>query len=628
MSNYTPVGDLAAVSICLVMLVLTRFSFVRNSRSFRIFISIVVVLILAANADVFYHVFIETSAPDSPGRVFLVRIIFHSLLFVIYVLFTFYITEASHLEKGKSRAARTTSLVIYLAFVISEFIQTYVTKSVSLTPSGVEVDGADIFLIGYILFTGLQITLMVYVARRLYRNVMKAFFWTIAISFGILWLQMAFRQSSYTVLTFVYPAMAMLYLMHSNPYDTKDGALERVTLFERVRTDYENNREFIFMSLYMKAFAEEGKDLPGDLRASIRHFTESIFKDAVLVRITNGHFILLFLKKKNPDYAERIPKSLEIFKSEYKRFKYDYKIVYGSNIDEISRNNKYINLIYSIHPHMDENTIHEVSEEDVKALAKTEYILAELMDIYHKNDPADPRVLVYCQPVFNVKTGKYDTAEALMRIELEKTGLLYPDSFIQLAERHGYIHVLTQIILHKTCRFIKKMMESGYQFKRISINISVLELSNDNFCDDITRIVSESGIPSDKIAIELTESQSYSDFLLMKQKISELREFGINFYLDDFGTGYSNMERIMELPFDIIKFDRSLVIASDESERSRKIVVGLSNIFSDMNYSVLFEGVEEQSDEDMCIDMHASYLQGYKYSRPIPIERLTEYFEK
>ena len=103
---------------------------------------------------------------------------------------------------------------------------------------------------------------------------------------------------------------------------------------------------------------------------------------------------------------------------------------------------------------------------------------------------------------------------------------------------------------------------------------------------------------------------------------------GINFYLDDFGTGYSNMERIMELPFDIIKFDRSLVLASDESEKSRRIVVGLSNIFSEMNYSVLFEGVEVPEEEKMCIAMNASYLQGFKYSKPIPIEELTQYFEK
>ena len=84
----------------------------------------------------------------------------------------------------------------------------------------------------------------------------------------------------------------------------------------------------------------------------------------------------------------------------------------------------------------------------------------------------------------------------------------------------------------------------------------------------------------------------------------------------------------MELPFDIIKFDRSLVIASASDQKSERMVTHLAQMFSDMNYAVLYEGVETQDDETRCKKMDAKYLQGYKYSRPIPIEKLTEYFRK
>ena len=160
------------------------------------------------------------------------------------------------------------------------------------------------------------------------------------------------------------------------------------------------------------------------------------------------------------------------------------------------------------------------------------------------------------------------------------------------------------------------------------MNVSALELKDVHFCEDITGIIDRNGIDGDKIAIELTESNSDSEFELIKNKISQLRKKGIKFYLDDFGTGYSNMERIMELPFDIIKFDRSMVIASSASERSHQIVFNLARMLSDLNYSVLYEGVEKDSDEQLCRDMSASYLQGYKYSRPVPIENLTEYLQK
>ena len=106
-------------------------------------------------------------------------------------------------------------------------------------------------------------------------------------------------------------------------------------------------------------------------------------------------------------------------------------------------------------------------------------------------------------------------------------------------------------------------------------------------------------------------------------QIDELKDRGIKFYLDDFGTGYSNMERILELPFDIIKFDKSLVTATNANERSAVVVRSLASMFAGLDYSVLYEGVETDGDEQRCVDMSATYLQGYKYSHPIPVyERL------
>ena len=81
----------------------------------------------------------------------------------------------------------------------------------------------------------------------------------------------------------------------------------------------------------------------------------------------------------------------------------------------------------------------------------------------------------------------------------------------------------------------------------------------------------------------------------------------------------------MELPFDIIKFDRSLVIACESNERSRTLVLSMANMFASMQYAVLYEGVEDETDERMCMGMFASYLQGYRYSKPIPISELRNY---
>ena len=136
------------------------------------------------------------------------------------------------------------------------------------------------------------------------------------------------------------------------------------------------------------------------------------------------------------------------------------------------------------------------------------------------------------------------------------------------------------------------------------------------------RVIRANDIPFEKIAVELTESQNETDFNMVRDKINHLKEYGITFYLDDFGTGYSNMERIMELPFDIIKFDRSMVIESAQSRNSEFMVNTFADMFRKLDYGVLYEGVEDESDEARCIRMLAGYLQGYKYSRPIDITGL------
>ena len=150
----------------------------------------------------------------------------------------------------------------------------------------------------------------------------------------------------------------------------------------------------------------------------------------------------------------------------------------------------------------------------------------------------------------------------------------------------------------------------------------------ENFCDDVIQIIEKNGIPFDKIAIELTETRNEKDFLMMKSVVERLQELGIKFYLDDFGTGYSNFERIIGLPIDIIKFDRSLTILASKNDESKFMVGSFSEIFKKADYQILFEGVEDEHDETQCINMNAQYLQGYKYSKPIPMENLKEFLER
>ena len=626
LNNYTPAADIAAISVCFVISLLLFFSYTRKSTSYRVFLTIIPTLIIACMADIGFHMSLFARGLDP--LTYILRCVYHAGLFTVFFLFTLYITIVTRLEKKAQHIILGFSSLLLLAIIIVDVVTSFVGHALSMTDEGVVSSGSVIFFIGYMLFALTDVMLLGLVRNRLFKRVMYGFYGSVALSFLVLLLQRLSGQSSFTAFSFVFPIIAMFYIMHSSPFDAEMGTVDTAALHDMVKYNYEKKIPFIYMSLYMPIFDVEGKQMPESIQALVRHFASSYFRSSILFNVGKGHLILAFPKRRNADYEHRIGKILRAFSEQHRIYQYDYKIVIGENMEEVSWKNEYVSFIRNIHRSMKENTIHRVSPDDLKSFDRSEYILRQLEDIYSTQDLNDKRVLVYCQPVYNIRTGKYDTAEALMRLMLPETGLVFPDQFIYLAEEHGYIHVLTEIILHKTCEEMSRMIGDGYDISRISVNVSMLELKDDHFCEDISGIVTDSGISGDNIAIELTESQSESDFNVMKTKIEELKEKGIKFYLDDFGTGYSNMERIMELPFDIIKFDRSLVLASGSNERSERIVGNLATLFSDLDYSVLYEGVETESDETMCKEMSASYLQGYKYSRPIPIEELRNFAEK
>ena len=626
--NYSRAGDVAVIAICIVIIILLTTSYVSRTRSFYIFINVIASLVLAAIVNISFHALLASNHPEMYNAAYVLRILYQSLLFDVFFLFALYTTEVSGLEHRKARFVAILSASLFIGIVAADIIVTLAGYGFRIEADGSVSNRTNLFVIGYILYVILIAVLIRRVESLLYKRVVYGFYGTMVVSVTLRFAQLVLGQSSLVTMTFVFPVIAMLYIMHSNPYNVTLGSVDIHAMEDMIRTMYNRKEQFVFLSLLLPEYDEEGREIPEEIRAQIRWFAGEFFRHGVLFKISNGHVILMAPTRRNPDFKQRIKEMLESFQVQFQRFRRPYKIVIGSSIEEISRKNEYASLIRSIFRRMPENSIHRVGPDDISSFSREEYILQQLMDISAKRDVNDPRVLAFCQPVFNLQTGRFDTAEALMRLKLDETGLVFPDQFIPLAEDHGCIHALTEIILNKTCREIQSLIREGFAITRISVNVSVLELKDTEFCGDVRRIIGENHISGEKIAIELTESRNESDFMIMKEKIQELREQGIKFYLDDFGTGYSNMERIMELPFDIIKFDRSLVIASGTGERSEKIVENLAHLFKDMEYSVLYEGVEDDTDEERCKEMSASYLQGYKYSRPVPIEELRKFLPK
>ena len=626
-SEYSRMGDVAVIAVCVVIFILLGTSYVIRDKGFRIFSSIIGLVILAAIVSIGYNeVLSHTDWMKENaylrGLVYILRIFYHALLFDVFFTFGLYATVVSNMEKKKARIIAFLGMGLFLGFVAVDVVLTLTGYGYKIGEEGTVVRGSNVFMIGYIAYVAFLAALLFRIRKLVYKRIIWAFYLTAALSVIIRFAQMFLGQSSLTTLVFLLPALTMLYTLHLNPYNVKTGTLDVKAMEDMIKNLYQKKQPFIIMSMLLPDFVGEGKSFPEEVKNQTRRFTVEYFRDGTLFQVGNGQTIMVAKKESNPDYNEWMQVILQAFQEQYSIHKLPYKIVFGDSFENLVNDNEYLSLIDSIHHSIPNNTMHRIEEKDINRFKENNYIVDQLKDIYKKADLNDPRVLVYAQPVYNIQTKHFDTAEALMRLKLDKVGTVSPLVFIPIAESYGFIHVLTKIILNKTCQTIRKLLDDGVSFKRISVNVSILELKDEGFCDDFNRILKDNNVPGDKVAIELTESQSEEDFLVMKQRIEKLHAEGIQFYLDDFGTGYSNMERILELPFDIIKFDRSMVIASGQDERSERIVENLAKMFSDFNYFVLYEGVEDTTDEDRCLSMSATYLQGFKYSRPVPIAEL------
>ena len=228
-------------------------------------------------------------------------------------------------------------------------------------------------------------------------------------------------------------------------------------------------------------------------------------------------------------------------------------------------------------------------------------------------------LVVHLQPLVDCATGKIIAAEALVRLKDGKGGLVRPDLFITLAEREGYIARLGEQVLTKVCRFIHDNDLDALGIRWINVNLSPVQFMSRDVPDSFARILLENGVSPDKVHLEITE-QSMIDFSLLRDQINGLHANGFQFALDDYGSGYSNLSRVRQYPFTNIKIDMEVV---RNYCRDRDLLLpALVQAFKKMSLSVTAEGIETQEMATALREIGCDYLQGYFFSRPVPMAEL------
>jgi len=233
--------------------------------------------------------------------------------------------------------------------------------------------------------------------------------------------------------------------------------------------------------------------------------------------------------------------------------------------------------------------------------------------------------VVYYQPQIDAKENKLIGMEALVRWEHKTMGLVFPDKFIPLAEMTGMIVKLDRLVMKKAFEQHSKWHKAGYNHGKLSLNLSIKQLEEDDFIDFVKSLLSDRECIANHIEFEVTESQIMANPDKSIKVLQELNDLGISISVDDFGTGYSSLSYLKKLPISKLKIDRSFVMDLPNDMDDVAISKTIINLCQGLNLNVIAEGVETKEQRDFLLENGCNYIQGYLYSRPIPADEMTKF---
>lgn len=232
---------------------------------------------------------------------------------------------------------------------------------------------------------------------------------------------------------------------------------------------------------------------------------------------------------------------------------------------------------------------------------------------------------LHYQPQFNSE-GEIIGAEALLRWQHPKKGLILPYGFIDVAEETGLILPVGEWVLNAGCDMLRRHADPGAvdYLPCLAINVSPHQFRQTGFVAQVRSAIEQSGIEAARLELELTESILLEDSDGVAEKMRELRQQGVRFSLDDFGTGYSSLAYLRKLPLDRLKIDQSFISHIPDEDGSMAIVDTIIGMTENLGLDVIAEGVENQAQLDALIDMGCGGFQGFHFSRPLPEQEFVD----
>ncbi len=218
-------------------------------------------------------------------------------------------------------------------------------------------------------------------------------------------------------------------------------------------------------------------------------------------------------------------------------------------------------------------------------------------------------------------------AEALVRWEHPEFGMIYPGSFISVFEENGLIQLMDDYIWRQAAAQVKKWKDKYHMTIPISVNVSRIDIQDENIVSNMCDIVKEAGIDVKDLHLEITESAYTSDTDQLVEVVAQFREKGFVIEMDDFGSGYSSLNMLTTLPIDILKVDMRFMQSITQDKKSLRMMELVKEIADFLKVPVVAEGVEEKEQLDTLKELGCQMIQGYYFSKPLPVSEFESFIK-
>ncbi|HXH55123.1 MAG TPA: EAL domain-containing protein [Gammaproteobacteria bacterium] len=363
------------------------------------------------------------------------------------------------------------------------------------------------------------------------------------------------------------------------------------------------------------------------LRAIARKLSKIVRKADTVSRLGGDEFVLLLTDLHGKEQAQlvankilsKIASPLEV---EDHKFSVTGSIGVsfypndGTTVEALIKN---ADIAMYVSKELGKNTINFYSESMSRKFLTRLTLENDLREGLDRNE-----IVVFYQPFINLNTSEIVGVEALARWQHPVLGLLQPVEFISLAEETGLICQLGEQVLKIACKQNKKWQIAGYKPIQVSVNISSKQLKSAKFDEILKKILEETGLDSQYLELELTESVIMDNTEDVMTIVKKIKNMGISLSMDDFGTGYSSLNYLRHFPFDKLKIDKSFILNAESNSDNANLVKTIIAMAKNLKLNIVAEGMETEEQREFLRKNNCLEAQGFLFSKPINSEHMSD----